>query len=111
VDLLDESEALELIEFDPSVDPKDTWKAPQVMTTFLEKHFKQSLSPEEPEAIVKDFPRPNCDAMVTPKIDEEVKEQLKRKGADAHFGSKKTLYRIQEQLLDTAGPLAFGQTS
>jgi len=51
VDLLDESEALELIEFDPSVDPKDTWKAPQVMTTFLEKHFKRSLSPEEPENI------------------------------------------------------------
>ena len=105
VDLLDESEALELIEFDPSVDPKDTWQAPQVMTTFLEKHFNRSLSPEEREAIVKDFPRPNCDAMVTPKMDEEVKEQLKQKGKDAHFGSEKTLYRIQEQLLDTAGPL------
>ena len=25
VDLLDEAEALELIEFDPKVDPKDTW--------------------------------------------------------------------------------------
>ena len=43
--------------------------------------------------------------MVTPKMDEEVKEQLKQKGEDAFFGSEKTLYRVQEQLLDTAGPL------
>ena len=47
----------------------------------------------------------SCDAMVTPKMYEEVKEQLKQKGKDAHFGSEKTVYRIQEQLLDTAGPL------
>ena len=55
---------------------------------------------------MKDFPRPDCDAVVTPKMDEEVsKEQLKQKGKDAFFGSEKTLYRVQEQLLDTAGPL------
>ena len=105
VDLLDEAEALELVEFDPKVDPKDTWKAPQVIATFLERHFNRSLSSEEREAIMKDFPRPDCDAVVTPKMDEEVKEQLKQKGKDAFFGSEKTLYRVQEQLLDTAGPL------
>ena len=105
VDLLDEAEALELVEFDPSVDPKDTWKAPQVIAMFLEKHFDRCLSTEEREAIMKDFPRPNCDAMVTPRMDDEVKEQLKQKGKDAFFGSEKTFYRVQEQLLDTAGPL------
>ncbi len=63
------------------------------------------LSSEEREAIMKDFPRPNCDALVIPKIDEEVKEQLKQKGKDAHFGAEKSLYRIQDQLLDIAGPL------
>ena len=39
VGLLDESEALELIEFDPSVNPKDSWKPPSAMSSFLEKHF------------------------------------------------------------------------
>ena len=104
VDLLDEAEALELVEFDPKVDPKDTWRAPQVIATFLERHVNRSLSTEEHEAIMKDFAQPNCDAVVTPKMDEEVKEQLKQKGKDAFFGSEKTLYRVQEQLLDTAGP-------
>ena len=39
-------------------------------------------------------------------MDDEVKEQLRQKGKDAFFGSEKTLYRVQEQLLDTAGPLS-----
>ena len=55
---------------------------------------------------MKDFPPPNCDAVVTPKMDDEVKEQLRQKGKDAFFGSERTLYRVQEQLLDTAGPLS-----
>ena len=106
VDLLDETEALELVEFYPKVNPKDTWEPPQAIATFLERHFNRSLSNEEREAIMKDFPRPNCDAVVTPKMDDEVKEQLRQKGKDAFLGSEKTLYRVQEQLLDTAGPLS-----
>ena len=106
VDLLDEAEALELVEFDPKVNPEDTWEPPQAIATFLERHFNRSLSNEEQEAIMKDFPRPNCDAVVTPKMDDEVKEQLRQKGKDAFFGSEKTLHRVQEQLLDTAGPLS-----
>ena len=38
---------------------------------------------------MKDFPRPNCDAVVTPKMDEEVKEQLKQKGKDAFFSPRR----------------------
>ena len=56
--------------------------------------------------IMKNFPRPNCDAVVTPKMDDEVKEQLRQKGKDAFFDSEKTLCRVQEQLLDTTGPLS-----
>ena len=48
----------------------------------------------------------NCDAVVTPNMDDEVKEQLRQKGKDAFFGSEKTLYRVQEQFLDTAGLLS-----
>ena len=43
--------------------------------------------------------------MSAPKLDEQVKDQLKRKGKDPHFGPEKSLYKIQDQLLDVAGPL------
>ena len=54
---------------------------------------------------MKDFPKPACEAMAAPKLDDEVKDQLKKKGKDPHFGAEKSLYKIQEQLLDVAGPL------
>ena len=44
--LLGESETLELVEFDPTIDPKDTWEPPQPILTFLEKYFNKSLSEE-----------------------------------------------------------------
>lgn len=53
VQLLNQAEALELVEFDPTVDPKDAWKSPQTIQTFLEKHFNLSLSEEERSAIMK----------------------------------------------------------
>ena len=43
VDLLDEAEALELVEFDPKVKPLGTWEPPQAICTFLEKHINRSL--------------------------------------------------------------------
>ena len=55
VHLIDEAEALELIEFDPSVAPKE---APKPIVSFLEKHFNKTLSADEREAIMKDFPKP-----------------------------------------------------
>ena len=72
------------------------------MTTFLEKHFNWPLSDAEREAIMKDFPKPNCHVMSAPKLDEQVKDQLKGKGKDPHFGSEKSLYKIQDHLLDVA---------
>ena len=56
------------------------------MKTFLEKHFNKSLSEEEREAILKDFPKPDTKVVSTPKLD---------------FGAKKSLFKIQEQLLET----------
>lgn len=105
VQLLDDAEALELVEFDPSVEPKDSWSPPQAMLSFLEKHFNQSLEDVEREAILKDFPKPLCKALLAPRLDDQVKEQLKRKGRDPSFGGEKSLFRIQDQLLDVAGPL------
>ena len=57
IQLLDEAEALERVEFDPGVDSKDAWDPPKPMTSFLEKHFNRSLSDAEREAIMKDFPK------------------------------------------------------
>ena len=48
---------------------------------------------------MKDVPKPNCHVMSAPKLDEQVKDQLKRKGKDPHFD------KIQDQLVDVAGPL------
>lgn len=106
VTLLSDSEALELVEFDPAVQPEDSWEAPAVIKTFLDKHFNKSLSEEERKKILKDFPKPSCDAVQVPRLDDQLKEHLKTKGKDPHYGSEKTLYKLQESLLEVVGPLA-----
>ena len=103
VDLLDEAEALELVKFDPSVEPKESWTPPKVIESFLEKHFNRSLADGEREAIMKDFPKPLSGSLAVPKLDNQVKEHLKRKGKDPHFGAEKSLFKVQENLLDVAG--------
>ena len=105
IDLLDDAEALEMIEFDPAVDPEDAWHAPKAMESFLDKHFNRSLSETERSAINKTFPKPSSKALAVPRLDEQVKDHLKGKGKDPHYGSEKSLYRIQEAVLEVAGPL------
>ena len=103
VELLDKAEALELIAFITCVSPKECWGPLRHMASFLQKHFKRLLSDTNREAIMKDFPKPEVDAQVA-KLDQEAKEQLKRKGKDPHFGAEKSLYKIQE-MLELVGPL------
>ena len=43
---------------------------------------------------MKDFPKPKCDALVAPQLDQQVKEQMQQRGKDPHFGSKKSLYNL-----------------
>ena len=86
-----ESEALELVEFDPKVKPAGTWEPPQTIRNFLEKHFNKSLSEGERESIMTDFPKPNVDAVVTPKLGGDAVEQLKSKGKNPHFTTEKAL--------------------
>ena len=54
---------------------------------------------------MRDFPKPHCKATVAPRLDDQVKQQLKRKGRDPNYGAEKSLFKIQEQLLDVTGPL------
>ena len=55
ITFLDDAEPLELVEFDPTVNPKEP---PKPIVTFLEKHFNRSLPDDERESIMKDFPSP-----------------------------------------------------
>ena len=68
------------------------------MTEFLHKHFNSTLSAAEREAILKEFLKPNCEVVMVPKLHEQVKEQLKTKGKDPHFGSFKTICSMQQLL-------------
>ena len=60
VNLLDGAKALELVEFGPTVTPKNTWEPQKPIVSFLEKHFNRSLSEDEWESIMKDFPKSDC---------------------------------------------------
>ena len=105
IDLLDESEALELVQFNPSVPEENAWEAGETINAFLEKHFQQPLAPKDRDAIKMDFPRPACTALSVPKLDEEIKDQIMKAGKNPHFGAEKSLFKIQERILEMAGPL------
>jgi len=55
--------------------------------------------------ILSDFPKPNTRVLEAPKLAAEVKEQLRSKRKDPHFGQEKVLFKLQESLLDVSGPL------
>ena len=105
VDLLDESETLELVQFDPTVGGDNTWEAGEAIDDFLQKYFKRTLQPEEREAIMRDFPKPNCQSLQVPRLNEEMKAQIRKAGKDPHFGVKRSLFKLQDQLVDAVGPL------
>lgn len=93
--LLRDSESGTLFaEFNPKLHPMGMWDPPEQMGTFLEKHFNHSLSAEEREAILQDFPKLNCPAMEVPSLDDDVKTQLRSKGKDPQFGAEKTMFKI-----------------
>ena len=99
--LLDESETLELVQFDPTVGGDNTWEAGETINDFLQKHFKQILQPEEQEAIMRDFPKPNCQSLQVPRLNEEMKAQIMKAGK----GVERSLFKLQDLLLDVARPL------
>ena len=104
-----ETESLVMLQLDPNVAAEENWVSSQSVATFLEKHFERCLSSEKRETILKDFPKlspkPDCPVLEVLTLDEPVKDHLKRKGKDPHFGSEKTHYKLQGQVLDLAGPL------
>jgi len=102
---LDPEESKEFQDFDPKISDEESWQPPPAMSKFLDKYFNTCLDDKERQAILADFPKPQYDALQAPRMDSEVEEQLSKKGKDPHFGTEKTLYRLQEQLLEVTGPL------
>ena len=107
VRLLDAAEALELVEFDPSINDTGEWEAPKSMSAFLQKHFNRSLKEEEREAIRKDFPKPAGGLLTAPTAvpvpvqevlqpicrtpgagENQVKEGLRKPSWDAHLNAQ-----------------------
>ena len=107
VQYLSEEEAGEFRELDLSLKDQESWQSPDYMINFLDKHFNRCLEVKEHQAILEDFPKPQYDVLQTPKLDSEMREQLSKKGKDPQFGSEETLYKIQEQLLEVTGLLAY----
>ena len=56
INLLDNNEALELVEYDPSVSAPAMWTTSEVMISFLEKHFNCCVDDSERDKILTDLP-------------------------------------------------------
>ena len=63
VTIHDEESKTMFAEFNPEIKQPNTWDPPKQMSAYLEKHFNKSLKAEEAEAILEDYPTPNCPAM------------------------------------------------
>ena len=63
INLLDEKEALELAEFNPTVETLSTWDPTKGMLNFLEKHFNRWSTDDERTSILADFPVPNTSVL------------------------------------------------
>ena len=105
VTLYDTESKTMFAEFNPEIKQSSKWDPPEQMSSYLDKHFNKNLRGEEAEEILEDYPMPNFPAMDVPRLDEELKKQLRSKGKDPHFGQEKTLFNIQEELLKVGGPL------
>ena len=66
-------------------DTHDLWDPPDQIFAFLTKNFKK-------EAMFQEYPKPNCPAMEVPRLDNNVKEQLKPKGMDPKSGAEKNMF-------------------
>ena len=53
---------------------------------------------------MRDFPKPNCQSLQVPRLNEEMKAQIRKAGKDPHFGVERSLFKLQDQLLDVTGP-------
>ena len=94
-----------LTPFDPGdlVKSKDgTFKVPQCMQQYLDKHMKRCLTKEEREALFKEHPRPDLDSCVPPKVDKYMSEFLGKRMPKERDSE---LAKIQSAVLASIRPL------
>ena len=94
IQLLEEGESLELVQYDPTVKDNKRWDAGDTINKFLEKHFARTLDDDELDKIMEDLPKPDSPALRTPKLDEEVKRLLHHAGKGPLCGPDKALYLL-----------------
>ena len=63
MELHDNDKANLFAKFDPTVESPGTWDPPTQMSAFLERHFNRELDDKSREAILEDYPKPNCPAL------------------------------------------------
>ena len=66
--------------FSPKMNDEAAWLPTEAMLKFLGKYFNQSLTEGWQNAILTDFPTPECSAHQAPKLDSEMKNQLHKNG-------------------------------
>jgi len=45
------------------------------------------VTDNERDAIMQDCPKPSCQLLTTPRMDEEIKKHTKKTGKDPHYGA------------------------
>ena len=49
---------------------------------------------------MRGFPKPNCQSLLVPRLNEEMKSQIRKAGKDPYFVVERFLFNLQDQLLD-----------
>ena len=101
------AQSVELHTFDPSLDKEDKeefrFEAPDRVGSYLEQHFRRSLSKEERTAMLRKHPKPDTKVMIPPKLDQFISDFAPKKVDKARDAA---LTKIQGSLLDAVNPLA-----
>ena len=101
VTLLNDEEATEFRNFDPTVPDVSTWDAWEAINKYLEWNFTREMPDKERKRFYRTSQSPpaRCWLPQTRRWDEDPDNQ------DPHFGVERPLYTIQQQILEMAGPL------
>jgi len=93
--------------FDPRHDGESTsqfvFSPPQEVAAYMETHFRRVLSDEERKDMTSTHPRPKTDALMTPKVDDEISAWLGNKfpkAIDGRFAA------VQTAIMAATGPAA-----
>ena len=79
-----------------------TFKVPQSMQRYLDKHLKRCLTKEEVDAVFKEHPRPDLSSCLAPAVDKYMRDFLGKrlpKSGDAD------LYKVQKSVLSVIRPM------